>query len=153
MSSISVKEDTILVYRKATREIQNERKPQCTKYKIVLYQQLYQVGYWGIPTVHYLPLSRLPTLLSGRNKSASCPFQELQYRRRYSVVVAFQKTTVFGFHWKNQPTNMRLLSKSNWVLVIDSALLICQNLNCLLKIVYKNLLHVSKCISYSWCSP
>ena len=56
------KEDTILVYRRGTNGIQNGRKPQCTKYKIVLYRQSYQVGYWRVPTVRYLPLSRLSTL-------------------------------------------------------------------------------------------
>ena len=87
----ATKEDTILVYRRDTNGIQNDRKPQCTEYKVVLYRQSYQVGYWRVPTVRYLPLSRLPTLLSGRYKSASCPFQELQYRRRYSVWPIFLK--------------------------------------------------------------
>ena len=68
---MALTEERLYYSRNDTREIYSERNPQGTEYGIVPYRQLYQVGYWRVPTANTLPLSRLPTTFSEMQKSAT----------------------------------------------------------------------------------
>ena len=96
---ICPKEDTILVYRRGTNGIQKDRTPQCRMYKIVLYRQSYQVGYWRVPTVRYLPLSRLPTLSPHFSQEGTNQLCVPSMSNNIAGAILWYKCTVYTVKW------------------------------------------------------